>query len=57
MTFVLTPTSLVLEAKYKTGMKYTLSKQVEQLRCSLHALLPTSSLSSTGFDLKGSHVL
>lgn len=56
MTFVFTPTSLVLEAKYKMGMKYTLSRQVELLQQSLHALLPTSSLNSTGFDLKGSHL-
>lgn len=57
MTFVRTPTSLGLKAKYKMGMKYTLSRQVKQLRCSLHALLPTSTLSRTGFNLKGSHLL
>lgn len=57
MAFVLTLTCLVCEAKYKMGMKYTLSRQVEQLQCSLYVLLQASSLNSTGFNLKESHLI
>jgi len=57
MTFVLTPTSFVLKTKNKMKIKYTLSRQVEQLQSSLYALLRSSSLSSTAFELKESHLL